>query len=148
MWHQIRCIRKNRAITWKERTLGIALIAGEWVRVSNSGLTLNMQKKLSPWSKKGGISKKERSRKAAKSFLGGGKLARSLHHGCGEYLLGAMLLRMAWFQWGFLCCLCFGCGLTGSWERMEKGILRERIGKYQLHEFHDSSRPLSTYHPC
>lgn len=43
------------------------------MRVSNSGLTLNMQKKLSPSSKKGGISKKERSRKAAKSFLGGGK---------------------------------------------------------------------------
>lgn len=31
------------------------------------------RKKLSAWSKKGGISKKESSRKAAKSFWGGGK---------------------------------------------------------------------------
>ncbi len=86
----------------------------------------------------------KKSKKVGKQqrvFGEGGSLARSLHHGRGEYL-------MAWFQWGFLCCLCFGCGLTGSWERTEKGILLERIGKHQLHEFYDSSHPPSTSHPC
>lgn len=98
--------------------------------------------------KKEAYPKKSQVGKQQRVFGEGGSLACSLHHGRGEYLLGATLLRMAWFQWGFLCCLCFGCGLTGSWERTEKGILLERIGKYQLHEFHDSSHPPSTSHPC
>lgn len=86
MWHRFQCIRKNRAITWKERTLGIALIAEEWVRVANSGLTLNMQKKLSPW-KKEAYPKKSEEGKQQKVFWEGENLACSLHHGRGEYLL-------------------------------------------------------------
>lgn len=91
---------------------------------------------------------KRAKQESSKEFFGRGKTLLVHYIMDVKSIFYSVLLRMAWFQWGFLCCLCFGCGLTGSWERTEKGILRERIGKYQLHEFHDSSHPLSTYHPC
>lgn len=42
----------------------------------------------------------------------------------------AFQLRTAWFQWGFLCCLCFGCRCAVSWDIMGYEGIVGRIGKW------------------
>lgn len=132
-----QCIRgrkKNRAITWKERTMGIVLIAGVWVREPSRheqtpSLSLHWEKEedmMQCAEKKTSFPEVKRNWHIPKSverwkrksfFFQGGKPCRFITSWAWKT---AFQLRTARFQWGFLCCLCFGCRCAASWDILGK----------------------------
>lgn len=137
--------KKNRAITWKERTMGIELIAGVWVREPSRReqtpspslhwerkrkTRCSMQKKkLLSWSQKGTAHpQKRREGEKEREFIfveGGFKPCRFITSWAWKV---AFQLKTARFQWGFLCCLCFGCRCAASWDMPGKRGLWDEWG--------------------